>query len=73
MENIAREETRSELQKAQIVLKINADNDKPLSLGTSSKCSRSKLDKRALQAFLVLQNCQRGTKMSWQWHWSVHS
>ena len=49
--------TRSELQKikmdikAQIVLKINADNDKPLSLGTTSKCSSSKLDK-SITSFL---------------------
>jgi hypothetical protein len=58
--------------KAQIVLKINAHNDKPLSLGTISKCSRSKLDK-SITSFLVLQNNLTGTTMKWQWNWLVHS
>jgi hypothetical protein len=57
--------------KAQIV-DINADNDKPLSLGITSNAQALNLA-LALQDFLVLQNYQRGTKMSWQWHGFVSS
>jgi hypothetical protein len=37
--------------KAQIALKINANNDKPLSLGTTSRCSSSNLDKSITSFF----------------------
>ena len=46
---------------AQIALKISADNDKPLSLGTTSRCSSSKVDK-SIPSFFSPAKLSKGNK-----------